>query len=65
MEPPKNPIMKLPETAFMLFLSAYLVRWGIRILAEIWPQLFIIAAVILVCILLWRIYLYFHNLGKW
>lgn len=65
MEPPKKLITRIFETCFLLFLSALLIRWGVRMLMEIWLPLLLIAIIAAACVIGWRVYRYYHNLGKW
>lgn len=53
------------ESAFLFFLSAFLIRMAVNILTEIWPALLVIAIVILILLIGWRIWRYLHDMGKW
>ena len=62
---PKNLLTIILESAFLFFLSASLIRMGVNILIEIWPALLIIAIVILIITICWRIWKHMHDMGKW
>lgn len=49
----------------MLALSAFLLRLAVRCLLEIWVYLLVIAVIVLVAVIGWRVYKHFHSLGKW
>lgn len=55
MYPPKGYFTKLLEAAFLFAISAWLVRAGIILLEDVWEWLVILAAVIVVLIVIWRI----------
>lgn len=62
---PKNLLTLILESAFLFFLSAFLIRMAVNILTEIWPALLIIAIVILTIIAGWRIWRHLRDMGKW
>lgn len=63
---PKGLLNRLLECAFIFLLSTLLIRAGTSILAEIWPVLLIIAAILSVAIIIWRIWKFIHGgMGKW
>ena len=62
---PKNLLTLILESAFLFFLSAFLIRMAVNILIEIWPALLITAIVILTIIAGWRIWRHLHDMGKW
>ena len=62
---PKNLLTLILESAFLFFLSAFLIRMAVNILIEIWPALLITAIVILTIITGWRIWRHLHDMGKW
>lgn len=67
MEPPKRLINKILETAFMLALSAYLIKSAAYWLLEVWPILLtiaIIAATITIGFRIWR-HRHDKDLGQW
>ena len=53
------------EFCALLALSAFLLRLAVAYLLEIWTYLLIIAIIAAVCVIGWRVYRYYHNLGKW
>lgn len=66
MEPPKRLITRILEAAFMLALSAYLIKSAAYWLLEVWPILLTIAIISVVAIIGFRIWKYKHDdLGKW
>lgn len=66
MEPPKRLITKILETAFMLALSAYLIRTAVYWIKEVWPILLTITLLIIAIIIGFRIWRHKHDdLGKW
>ncbi len=62
---PKNLLTLMLESAFLFFLSAFLIRMAVNILTEIWPALLVIAIVILILLIGWRIWRHLHDMGKW
>ena len=66
MEPPKGLITRILELAFMLALSAYLIRTAASWIQEAWPILLTIAIIVTVTIIVIRIWRHRHDdLGKW
>lgn len=66
MEPPKRLVTKILETAFMLALSAYLIKSAAYWLLEVWPILLTIAIIVTAIIIGFRIWRHKHDdLGKW
>ena len=66
MEPPKRLITKILETAFMLALSAYLIKSAAYWLFEVWPILLTIAIIVTAITIGFRIWRHKHDdLGKW
>lgn len=66
MESPKGLITRILELAFMLALSAYLIRTAAYWIQEVWPILLIIALIIAAIIIGFRIWRHKHDdLGKW
>ena len=66
MEPPKRLVTKILETAFMLALSAYLIKSAAYRLLEVWPILLTIAIIVTAIIIGFRIWRHKHDdLGKW
>lgn len=61
----KSFITRLLECAFLFLLSVILIQMGIDILAEIWPALAIIAIVVFLLVIVWRIWRYLRDTGKW
>ena len=62
---PKNLLTLILESAFLFFLSAFLIRMAVNILTEIWPALLVIAIVILILLIGWRIWRHLRDMGKW
>lgn len=62
---PKNLLTLMLESAFLFFLSAFLIRMAVHILTEIWPALLVIAIVVLILLIGWRIWRHLHDMGKW
>lgn len=62
---PKNLLTLMLESAFLFFLSAFLIRMAVNILTEIWPALLVIAIVIFILLIGWRIWKHLHDMGKW
>ena len=66
MESPKGLITRLLELAFMLALSAYLIRTAAYWIQEVWPILLTIAIIVTAIIIGIRIWRHRHDdLGKW
>lgn len=66
MEPPKRLITQILEAAFMLALSAYLIKMAAYWLMEVWPILLTIAIIITFIIIVYRIWRHKNDdLGKW
>jgi hypothetical protein len=66
LEPPKGLITRILELAFMLALSAYLIRTAAYWIQEVWPILLTIAIIVTVTIIGIRIWRHRHDdLGKW
>lgn len=63
---PRNFITRLLEAAFMLAVSAFLIRTAVRWILEVWPALLTIALIITAIIVIYRIWRHKHDdLGKW
>lgn len=65
MEPPKKLITRILEFAFLLALSAYLIRTAACWIREVWPILLAITIVITAIIIIYRIWKHKHDLGEW
>lgn len=65
MEPPKKLITRIVEFAVLCLLSACLMRMAVNILLEIWPVLLIVAVVVIVAVIIWRIIRHRKDLGQW
>lgn len=67
MEPPRNLITRILESAFMLALAAFLIKTAVGWLLEIWPVLLAIALIITAIIIGFRIWRHKHDkdLGQW
>lgn len=66
MEPPKRLITQILEAAFMLALSAYLIKMAAYWLMEVWPILLTIAIIITFIIIVYRIWRRKNDdLGQW
>lgn len=65
MQSPKSFLTLMLESAFLFFLSAFLIRMAVNILTEIWPALLTIAIVILAIVIGWRAWKHMHDMGKW
>lgn len=63
---PKNLITRMLEAAFMLAVSAFLIRTAACWILEVWPVLLTIALIITAIIAIYRIWKHKHDdLGKW
>lgn len=65
MQSPKSFLTLILESAFLFFLSAFLIRMAVNILTEIWLALLIIAVMVLAGVAGWRIWKHMHDMGKW
>ena len=65
MEPPKKFTTRMLELAGLFALSAFLIRLGVHYLLEVWPYLLIIAIIVLVSVIGWRVYKHRRDMGKW
>lgn len=61
----KNFLTKLLEAVIMFALAMYLLRVAVQWFLEVWPVLAIIAGIILLCIIAYRVYRHFRDVGKW
>lgn len=53
------------EFCALLALSTFLLRLAVAYLLEIWVYLLIIAIIAIAAAIGWRVYRYYHDLGKW
>lgn len=67
MEPPKKLITRILEFAFILALSAYLIRTAAYWVLEVWPILLTLVFIITAIIIIYRIWKHKHDkdLGQW
>lgn len=66
MEPPKQLFTKILEIAFMLALSAYLIKSAAYWLLEVWPILLTVASIVMAAIIGFRIWRHKHDdMEKW
>ena len=65
MEPPKKLITRIVESSMLFFLSCYLLRAAVNILAEIWPVLLAVTLIIKFAVIIWRIIKRRKDLGQW
>lgn len=61
---PKSLISRLLEIAVMFAIATYLIRLGAYYIADVWPILVIIIAVIVTAIVIYRLWRH-HNNAKW
>lgn len=62
---PKRLAERIFEFCAVLALSAFLIRLAVYYILEIWPYLLAIATIVLVCVIGWRVYKFYHSQGKW
>lgn len=65
MEPPRRMLDRIFEFCAVLALSAFLLRLAVCYLLEIWPYLLAAATIVLIGIIGWRVYKFYHSQGKW
>lgn len=61
---PKRLLEKILEAAIIFALSAYLIKLGVCYIAQVWPVLVILATIILVGVIIYRIWKRHHD-SKW
>lgn len=65
MEPPRRLLDRVLEICVILVVSAFLLRLAVAYILEIWPYLLIAAVIIVICLIGWRVYKFYHSQGKW
>lgn len=66
MEPPRKLIERVFDFCLTLVVAAFLLRLAVSYVLEVWPYLAIIAAIILIIGIAYRVWKYKKdNMGKW
>ena len=65
MEPPRNLITRILEACIALAVSGFLIKTAVAYVWSVKLQILIIAAVIIVAVVIFRIIRYLKNSGRW
>lgn len=62
---PKRLLTRLLEACFIFAFSAYLINTAAHWILEVWPILVVIALLIIITIVVYRIWKHKRDLGQW